>query len=1466
MRKTYALLGVIVIVAFTIFVGCNVNPFFGVGTEVDMEEPTVEVTSHKSGDYVSSTFTLRGTCSDNIGVKKVIVSIKKTNFSQNASINGNEWELEITVPEPSEGDKLIDVYAYDERTNRAYTRVFVTVDDGLPTVKITEPVLKTVNFLNEVASKDNSNDFQYVKFFQNDTMRVSGYVDDKFIIQSTVIKVIKISDELEVDSITITKDTTLDARVDENSFPSKFTVYFDTTDTKWTDNSIYLLTVTTTDMAGNVNSSQNIGHFFVDQSKDRPSGKISSPNMAVTFPGSAASGTLWDDDGLKGYYWYLGKTANTNWSSWGSSGWISSSSMITVIADNASGYVDLSDDSPTLSSWQLVTPDIQGDFNLYIVPIDINDLSSSAPITKTFSLKKSDVPVLDIVGPDPTQTQSGTIDVLYTANAGTDKLITEILYRIEGITTYPSATTYLSIPIDPPVNSLISQSFQINTVTYTNDVSHDLIVSVFCRTDDGTESQISKRYFKADNNSPEIAIDFPLVNDGLNGLNEISGIVSDDWSGVKKIFVGYFTDLTNDTINSTYDTEQKLESATTVTPTLNRWFGLSTISASWKYNFDTSIITSTVKNPYFIYVAVVDKVGNVGYTSKKVYIDQELDRPTATIVIPENSGITFPESTAIGECGDDDGLNYIYWYVGKADPTSDHLQWGSYTSFNANAGRFDLSGNKPKNYSWQITTPKGTGDFKLYIMPVDIYGKSLTSSVVRNYKQRSIEKPEVIITAPDPTKTYSGTVDLKITAKAGEGKFLDKVIYKIAGDATQDGPVIVGNIEQTTDYTISFNINNYVDSINHDVRVTVQCSNKDGEESQLVVLNLKGDNTAPTVAITSPAINAKLNGSWTISGSLSDDWAGVKTLYIGYFTAMNNTIMNNDYDTEAKLEANIMPDTLGSWTKISNPSVAWSYSIDTTQIASIPAHNLYVAAVDNVGNVSYTNRVFDINQDYDKPESEIYVPGSGEVAFPGATASGIATDDDGIGEIYLLFWETSRGPYPTEYFTWSGYNLTDASGDLIVNFSSNHPTSYSWQAKGPSGTGEFIIAVKVIDKNGLPQDGFTEITYFQQTSDVPVVSITEPDPMNTYSGNINVVVNASGGTDKEVVSIYYWINNSSDTTIDSGYILEGPIPHSFVFDTTPYITDQTHDVKITVRCVNDENEQSQPMYTVLRVDNVEPATTVSSPISGSGLNGVTEIIGSSEDDYAGIKTLYFGYFNSDPTLGDFDTESELDTASVDTTTDIALGKWHKVPFTKASWSYGFYTTKLTDKSTRKLYIATVDKVGNVAHTNIEYYIDQDLDKPNSTINTPTVLPPTFPGATASGDATDDDGIQSIYYFIGKNSPPVDYHDWSSVTSDETQDGGVINGNGAKSVSWNFTTPAGEGEYTINIMTVDINGVEQNSITTRTFHQYSSTAPSVIILGVNASQNYSGSINVTFDTYGGAIYDVDEIHYRISSSE
>jgi len=708
-------------------------------------------------------------------------------------------------------------------------------------------------------------------------------------------------------------------------------------------------------------------------------------------------------------------------------------------------------------------------------------------------------PILTIISPDSGTIQKGIINVTLNATGGEDKKVTLLSYRIEGIVNYPSdlSSDYQKINVSGSTDSngnLNGYVIPIDSLLYVNDVSHDIKLSVYCTNDNSEDSQILDFYLRADNRGPEVKINNPVANTGLNGKVDVSGTAQDDYSGVKTLYFGYFDNgvMTNALLNSSDNTYDFIDSSSYTAlsnitlASHNKWHKVTFSQAAWSYEFDTTKLPNG--NNRF-YVATADAIGNVGYTSVVYLIDQELDKPNATITIPQNDGdVIFPQSVASGNASDDDGLGYIYWFVGKTDidfgggigePTSDYTLWGEVSTDTVKAGVIDLTANNPKAYSWQLTTPKRTGDYKIHILPVDMNGVAASAKTVRAFTQKSSDKPVLSILGPNPNNTYNGEVTLTFSMNAGFGKILDSIHIKIENDPTVD-LVIPGSVDWISDYTYIFDITKYVDADNHDVAISARCSNTepDREYSDIATRYLRGDGCAPTVVISSPAANSELNGSAVISGIAQDDWSGVKTLYFGYFKTPPADL-TPDYNTVSKLDAKASTDigavngTSVFWHKVGFTQTSWSYSYDTNKITDSMQNDykLYVAVADAVGNVGWSSAIYDINQDLDKPGASILAPTAGSSIFPQSVAFGDASDDDGLGYIYWFVGKTDidfgggMGEPTSDYTLWGSYAGSNASAGRI-DLTETNPTTSSWQLTTPGGVGDFTIHIAPVDKFG----------------------------------------------------------------------------------------------------------------------------------------------------------------------------------------------------------------------------------------------------------------------------------------------------------------------------------------------------------------------------------------------------------------
>lgn len=114
------------------FTGCET----GLGEEIDLEAPVLTITSPEKFSYQPLNFILRGTCSDNKGVTKVVVSNKESGkVYGNAAITGNDWQFEMNLLQEEEGEITFLCCAYDEFGNsstKSARNITLLVDEHAP--------------------------------------------------------------------------------------------------------------------------------------------------------------------------------------------------------------------------------------------------------------------------------------------------------------------------------------------------------------------------------------------------------------------------------------------------------------------------------------------------------------------------------------------------------------------------------------------------------------------------------------------------------------------------------------------------------------------------------------------------------------------------------------------------------------------------------------------------------------------------------------------------------------------------------------------------------------------------------------------------------------------------------------------------------------------------------------------------------------------------------------------------------------------------------------------------------------------------------------------------------------------------------------------------------------------------------------------------------------------------------------
>ncbi|WP_375764752.1 Ig-like domain-containing protein [Archangium gephyra] len=243
------------------------------------------------------------------------------------------------------------------------------------------------------------------------------------------------------------------------------------------------------------------------------------------------------------------------------------------------------------------------------------------------------------------------------------------------------------------------------------------------------------------------------------------------------------------------------------------------------------------------------------------------------------------------------------------------------------------------------------------------------------------------------------------------------------------------------------------------------------------------DNVPPTVAITSPAAGALVEGTVTV-GVAADDNFGVARVEL--------------YDGTALVGSATRPPFSVQWTTKGKPN---------------GAHQLTARAYDAAG-LDTTSAPVDVivNNDLVPPQVTLLTPLQGEVVNGSVHMSASATDDRG-GSVRV---EYHRSSTPSSY--------------SLMGSSSTPPYDAHWNTRGNYANGTMPIYVKAYDAAGNSTLSGPVNVVVDNDYTPPTVALTSPAAGATVSGQVSV--EASANDDRQVGSVSFyvdgrWIGNST---------------------------------------------------------------------------------------------------------------------------------------------------------------------------------------------------------------------------------------------------------------------------------------------------------------------------------------------------
>ena len=196
------------IIALSIYVltSCSINPWFTVGLDVDTTPPMLTIDSHSDFDYVKGTFVLFGTCTDNVDITKVELSIVSHDGTYHASelkalLRQNRWQYSVISDGDTvmpDGEYTITVQAFDVQENASTSSiksVTLYLDNSPSKVEISYPQMRS-----SVLAWDNTSEIympELSDYYMNDTFFIQGNIEETFAVETLSLRLTEVTNNNE---------------------------------------------------------------------------------------------------------------------------------------------------------------------------------------------------------------------------------------------------------------------------------------------------------------------------------------------------------------------------------------------------------------------------------------------------------------------------------------------------------------------------------------------------------------------------------------------------------------------------------------------------------------------------------------------------------------------------------------------------------------------------------------------------------------------------------------------------------------------------------------------------------------------------------------------------------------------------------------------------------------------------------------------------------------------------------------------------------------------------------------------------------------------------------------------------------------------------------------------------------------------------------------------------------------------
>src|SRR5829696_4951601 len=457
------------------------------------------------------------------------------------------------------------------------------------------------------------------------------------------------------------------------------------------------------------------------------------------------------------------------------------------------------------------------------------------------------------------------------------------------------------------------------------------------------------------------------------------------------------------------------------------------------------------------------------------------------------------------------------------------------------------------------------------------------------------------------------------------------------------------------------------------------------------------------------------------------------------------------------------------------------------------SHTFNVRAVDAAGNTDPTSAQLTWSIDTVAPSSTVTFPGAGayyrtSTWNAGCTSAGFCgTYSDatsGVQKVEVSVRRVGTGLY------WNGSAFSFGPEQFFTTSLSAGDWSYAFGAASFPADDDYTVRVKATDNAGNAESASSRTFTFDAT--VPTGSLGAPANAAVVSGSYVTVSSDSADAGSGVVLAIFERRPSSGgswTTIDT----DSSAPYSVSWDTTA-VGDGDYDLRVTT------DDRSGNSFTsgsrTVTVDNTAPSSAILDALPGAIRDGLG-LTGSGADDGSGVASLSYYYCAGPPC-----SPSTL------------IGSSSTGPSYSVTWS-----SQPADADYQVLARVT-DRAG-LTLDSAKQTVTVDNTDATGSLTAPADAAQVSGTIAVSSDSADaGSGVASVAF----EQRPAGGGAWTGIATDSTA---------PYSVNWD-TTPLGDGDYDLHVVTTDVAGSSFTSAT-RTV-SVDNDAPSVSITAPGAYVN------------------------------